>query len=46
MSACTADDKFEIRTTKKPNNNRDIPNIYEQISCPNCGEENFWDSLN
>ena len=41
-----ADDKFEIKTTIKPFSNKDITNIYEQIPCPKCGEDNLWDRLN
>jgi Zn finger protein HypA/HybF involved in hydrogenase expression len=36
-------DESEIEAIKQPINNREIPITHEQISCPKCGEDNFWD---
>ena len=41
-----ADAKFDIKITKAPLNNKDICNIYEQIPCPTCAEDNLWDRVN
>ena len=41
-----AEDNFAVKTDKKSINKMDSSHIYEQISCPDCGEENLWDSLN
>lgn len=39
------EDSFAVKTDKKSIKKMDSSHTYEQISCPNCGEDNIWDRL-
>lgn len=41
-----AADNFNLEANKKSVNKTDSSHNYEQIACPDCGEDNLWDRVN
>jgi predicted RNA-binding Zn-ribbon protein involved in translation (DUF1610 family) len=40
------DDEFEMNTPKKLNIKEHNHNLFEQVPCPQCGQQNIWDRVN